>query len=152
MRASIFEEAAPVEIKVLRQGDEDVLANVGPDVFDDPIDPRAAREFLADARHHLVVAVEDGVVVGFASGVHYVHPDKPAPELWINEVGVASGHQRQGIGRAVLDALLQVGRDRGCSLAWVGTERENHAAQGLYAKSGGVEDTHDSVLFTFHLD
>jgi hypothetical protein len=42
-------------VGALRQpelGDETVLANVGPDVFDGPIDPRAAREFLADPRHH----------------------------------------------------------------------------------------------------
>ena len=56
-------------------------------------------EFLADSRHHLAVAVDEGRVVGMASAVHYVHPDKP-PELWINEVGVAPTHRGLGIGRA----------------------------------------------------
>ena len=77
-----------IEIRVLRQGDEAVLANVAPEVFDNPIDPQMTAEFLADPRHHIAVAIDGGVVVGFASGVHYVHPDK-RPELWINEVGVA---------------------------------------------------------------
>lgn len=86
------------EIKLLGAGDEAVLQAVAPDVFDDPIDPAAAAEFLADPRHHLAVAIVGGLVVGFVSAVQYVHPDKPAPELWINEVGVAPSHQGQGLG------------------------------------------------------
>ena len=31
--------------------------------------------------------MDEEQIVGFASAVHYVHPDKP-PELWINEMGV----------------------------------------------------------------
>jgi hypothetical protein len=77
-----------IELKVLGPGDAGVLADVASGVFDDPIDVGRAEEFLADPRHHLSVAVEGGRVVGFVSAVHYVHPDKPRPELWINEVSV----------------------------------------------------------------
>jgi ribosomal protein S18 acetylase RimI-like enzyme len=127
-----------VEVRVLRSGDEAVLARVAVDVFDNPIDPDLTREFLADPRHHIAVALDDGVVVGFASGLHYVHPDKPA-ELWINEVGVAPPHQRQGVGGRLMAALLAYGRALGCVNAWVLTDRDNEAAKALYAKSGGVE-------------
>jgi Acetyltransferase (GNAT) family len=54
-------------------------------------------EFLADARHHLIMALNSGTVVGFVSAVHYLHPDKAPPEFWINKVGVAPTHQGQGI-------------------------------------------------------
>jgi hypothetical protein len=67
------------EIKVLGPQDAGVLGRVVSDVFDDLIDVRRAEEFLADSRHHLAVAVDDGLVVGFVSAVHYVHPDKPRP-------------------------------------------------------------------------
>jgi GNAT superfamily N-acetyltransferase len=87
-----------VEIKLLGPRDAGVFANSAPDVFDDPIDAGRAAEFLADPRHHLAVAVEDGRVVGFVSAVHYVHPDKPRPELWINEIGVAPTHRGRGLG------------------------------------------------------
>ena len=126
------------QIRVLGADDEAVLANVAPEVFDNPIDPGLTREFLADPRHHIAVAVDDGLVVGFASGVHYVHPDKPS-ELWINEVGVASSHHRRGLGRQVVDALLNVGRAHRCHSAWVLTDRTNTAAPALYRSAGGVE-------------
>jgi ribosomal protein S18 acetylase RimI-like enzyme len=141
-----------IEIRVLRAGDESVLANVAPDVFDDPIDNHGTKEFLGDPRHHIAVAIDDGLVVGFASAVLYVHPDKPRPELWINEVGVAPTHHRRGIARDLLDALLHVGRKADCVEAWVLTERSNEAGMGLYASSGGQVAQTDQVMFTFFLD
>ena len=104
---------------MLGPGDERVLETIDPDVFDHPIDARAAREFLSDPRHRLAVAIDADLVVGFVLAVIYVHPDKPAPELWINEVGVASSHQRQGIARRLLARTLDEGRAAGCREAWV---------------------------------
>jgi hypothetical protein len=74
-----------LEIKILRAVDASVLDRVADGVFDGPVDDALRLEFLRDPRHHIAVAIDNGTVVGFASGVHQVHPDKPA-ELWINEV------------------------------------------------------------------
>ncbi len=142
----------PIEIHGLRSGDEPVLECVAPDVFDHAVDPDAARQFLADPRHHLVVALEGGVVIGFASGVHYLHPDRPRPELWVNEIAVAPSHRRGGVGRALLDALIEIGRALGCAEAWVLTERGNRPATALYASRGGVEAHSGTVMFSFRLD
>lgn len=131
-----------VEIRILSAQDAAVLDRVAPDVFDEPIDPRAAAAFLADPRHHLAVACADGVVVGFASGVHYFHPDKPVPELFVNEVGVAPTHQNRGLAKAILRRLLEHGRELGCGQAWVLTDRDNTPAQRVYAAAGGTATEH----------
>lgn len=138
-----------IEIRLLRAGDESALERVAADVFDDPIVPAAARSFLADPRHHLAVAIDDGVVVGFVSAVHYLHPDKPSPELWINEVAVAATHRGQGLAKRILGAILETGRALGCREAWVLTERDNTPAMRLYASMGGIEAPKDAVMFTF---
>jgi ribosomal protein S18 acetylase RimI-like enzyme len=132
-----------IAIKVLQSGDETILTNVAPEVFDNPINMELTREFLADPRHHIVVAIDDGLVVGFASGVHYIHPDK-LPELWINEVGLAPTHRRRGLGAAVLKELLEVGRVHNCTTAWVLTYRTNLAAMALYSSLGGSEGADES--------
>lgn len=103
-------------IRELGADDGGVLAAVAPEVFDHEVAPARVREFLDDPRHHIVVALDEGLVVGFASGVHYIHPDKP-PELWINEVAVAPTHHRRGIGREIVEGLLDVGRALGCASA-----------------------------------
>jgi aminoglycoside 6'-N-acetyltransferase I len=141
-----------IEIKVLGPQDAGILAHVAPDVFDDPIDIGRADEFLADPRHHLVVAVEDGQVVGFVSAVHYVHPGKSRPELWINEVSVAATHRRRSLGTRLLRSLFAVARGLGCAEAWVLTDRANTAAMRLYAVAGSTEAPTDQVMFTFRLD
>jgi ribosomal protein S18 acetylase RimI-like enzyme len=139
------------QVKVLGPGDERVLLRVAPGVFDHPVDFQLAPEFLRDDHHHLAVALDQGVVVGFASGVTYLHPDKPL-ELWINEVGVAASHRSQGVGTQVVRALLEVGRAAGCREAWVLTERTNAAAVRLYASAGGTKRPDESVMYSFVLD
>lgn len=139
----------PIEVRVLGADEASVLENVADEVFDHAIDPRWTAEFFADPRHHLAVALDDSRVVAMASGVHYVHPDK-APELWVNEIGVAPSHQGQGIGRRVLAALLAHGAALGCREAWVLTSPTNEAAQRLYRAAGGAADE-PSVMFTFRL-
>jgi ribosomal protein S18 acetylase RimI-like enzyme len=131
-----------VQVRVLGPDDKGVLMNVAPDVFDGPIDPILTSEFLHDPRHHIVVAIHDDVVVGFASAVHYVHPDK-APQLWINEVAVAPPYQRRGLAQAMLRLLFDVGRSHRCTVAWVLTDRTNAAAMALYASLGGREGPDD---------
>ena len=137
-------------IRLLGPGDASVLDNVAPSVFDNAIDPRWTAEFLSDPRHHLVVAIDEGRVVGMASGVHYVHPDG-APQLFINEIAVAPPYQRQGIGRRLMERILERGRELGCRAAWLGTEPSNTAARRLYTAAGGVEAPYDNINFVFDL-
>ena len=82
--------------------------------------------------------MDSDLVVGFASGVHSIHPDK-APELWIDEVVLAPRHRHCGLGKAVLQALLGVGRAHACTVGWVLTDRINPAATALCASLGGIE-------------
>ena len=135
-------------IKTLTKDDLGLLMNVADDVFDNPVDETFAREFLNDPRHHIVVAISEGVIVGCASAVHYIHPDKP-PELWINEVGVAPPYHRLGIGKAIMKEIQQLGRELGCKNAWVLTERNNEAANRLYTSVGGKIDEEDTVMYEF---
>lgn len=137
-----------MDVRILTDAEASVLDHVAEDVFDGPVIPALAAEFLADPRHRLCVAIEDGLVVGFASAVRYVHPDKPA-ELWINEVGVAPTFQRRGVGKAVIAHLLDHARAEGCREAWVLTDEDNTAARALYAGAGGAESK--AVMVTFDL-
>lgn len=135
-------------VQFLTPADIPLLLNAAKDVFDYAVNENYAREFLDDPRHHIVVALVDGVVIGFASAVHYIHPDKP-PELWINEVGVAAPHQGRGIAKVILKEMVRLGKDLGCVNAWVLTERNNTAANKLYQSVGGRISEEETVLYEF---
>jgi len=134
------------EVLILEADAASVLDRVAPDVFDLPLRPELVAEFLSDPRHHLAVAIESGAIVGFASAVHYVHPDKAA-ELWINEVGVAPGHRGRGLGGRLVTRLLELAGELDCRDAWVLTERDNAGAMALYRSIGGVERA-GTVMFS----
>jgi GNAT superfamily N-acetyltransferase len=139
-----------IEIRLARPGDEPLVQGAAADVFDHVPRAELTTEFLRDPRHHLVVAIADGRIVGFVSAVHYVHPDKSA-ELWINEVAVAPAHRNRRVGRSRLDQMLLHGRRLHCRCAWVLTDQANGPAMHVYAARGGVPEPTPSILFEFDL-
>lgn len=142
--------SSAVTLHLVTEASASLLDHVDEDVFDHPVDPALLREYLAAPTNALVVAIVAGRVVGMATGMAYVHPDKPR-SLFINEVGVSHRLRRQGIGKQLVSAILAWGRSRGCVEAWVATEVDNHAARTLYRSTGGVEDEHQAVVYVYPL-
>lgn len=128
-----------------------LLDSVDDDVFDHDVQPALLNAFLAHPSNLLVVAVAEGRVVGMATGIGYVHPDKPLA-LFINEVGVSSRFRRQGVGRRLVSRLLEQGKALGCTEAWVATEVDNKPARALYEATGGVPDEAHAVVYVYPLD
>ena len=112
-----------------------LLDSVAEEVFDERIDARCLQAYLADAAHLMLVAVEEGRVVGQCRAVVHLQPDQ-APELYLDNLGVAPSHRRQGIARRLVAGMLALGRARGCRAAWVGTEVGNEPARALYRGFG----------------
>jgi len=124
-----------IEIRHLGPGDDDAVGGAGA-LFDQPPKPDAARRFLEESTHHLLVACEtDGEPIGFVTGVETTHPDK-GTEMFLYELGVAESRRRQGVGTALVRALAALARQRGCYGMWVGTEEDNVAARSTYARAG----------------
>ncbi|PAP76183.1 GNAT family N-acetyltransferase [Rubrivirga marina] len=138
-----------LEIRILGPGDLGVLADVDPDTFDGPVDPRWAEAALVAPDQHLAVALDGTRVVGFAMGIRVVEPDK-APVLYVDEVGTADAYQRRGIATALMKALLDHARALDCTTVWLMTEEENEPARAFYAAIGGTEEQRP-VYITFDL-
>ncbi|NQY59663.1 GNAT family N-acetyltransferase [Cognatishimia sp.] len=117
----------------------------GADVFDNPVDHDQRATFIADPGHMMVFATLAERMVGMASGTVLLHPDKP-PALFVNEVGVDEALRNQGIGTALTQRLLDMGRARGCEGIWLATEGDNAPARALYRKLGARE-TKEIVVY-----
>lgn len=137
-----------MKYKLLSSEDEKLLEASEDSVFDRDVQPELGSQFLSDPRHHIAVAIEDSTIVGVASAVNYIHPDKP-DELWINEVAVAKAYRRKGIADALLKLLFQCARELGCRKAWVLTDESNIPANRLYSKLGGVPKK--QMMYSFEL-
>ena len=141
---------AEVDVRVLTANDVTVLERVESGVFDYPVQLDLAFDYLANPDNLLAVAIQEGLVIGVASGFAYIHPDKPL-QLFINEVGVSSRWQRQGIGKRLIRALLEQGRTMGCTNAWVATEQPNVSARALFTATQGTEIEESVVVFQWKL-
>ena len=118
-------------------------------LFDGPAMREATERFLSEPTAHLCLAYEDEEPAGFVSGVEMTHPDK-GTELFLYELGVDERFRRRGIGTALVRALAERARERGCYGMWVLTDRVNEAALATYRRAGAVEES-DQVMLGWDL-
>jgi ribosomal protein S18 acetylase RimI-like enzyme len=124
-----------MRIAALGPGDDSAV-DAAAHLFDDDVDSAAASRFLGEPGHHLLVAYDHGDrPVGFISGVELTHPDK-GTEMFLYELGVDEAARRRGIGRALVEALAELARERGCYGMFVLTDDENAAALATYKGAG----------------
>ncbi|NBH12164.1 GNAT family N-acetyltransferase [Amycolatopsis sp. SID8362] len=111
--------------------------------------PEATERFLADGRHHLLIAYADDVPAGMVTGVEMTHPDK-GTEMFLYELGVDELFRGRGVARALVSALADLARERNCYGMWVITDEDNAAARMTYSRAGGaLEDKQVVFVWTF---
>lgn len=81
--------------------------------------------------HLYLAAVDETGVVGYA-GLALTPPD----EGWINNVAVRRDAQRRGIGRTLVERLLDVAMKAGVNAVLLEVAADNEPAQALYASFG----------------
>ncbi len=117
----------------------------GAHLFDEPPQEAATARFIASPDHHLLFAYEDDRPVGMVSGVETTHPDK-GTEMFLYELGVDEPARRQGVGRALVEALASVARERGCCSMYTLADDDNVAARATYGSAGGRETSRPLMI------
>ncbi len=120
----------------------------GAELFDGPplADPTA--RFLADPTHHLLFAYDGERAVGMISGVETTHPDK-GTEMFLYELGVIPSARRRGIATALVHALADLAKDRGCYGMWVSVDADNAAALAMYRGADAHQEDTPAVTLTW---
>jgi ribosomal protein S18 acetylase RimI-like enzyme len=126
-----------MEIRALGPGD-DAAAVAAEHLFDGPARADATARFLDEPGSHLLVAYEEGEPAGFVSGVEITHPDK-GTEMFLYELAVDEAYRRRGYGRALIEALAALARERGCVGMFVFVDDDNEAGRAAYRSAGGAE-------------
>jgi ribosomal protein S18 acetylase RimI-like enzyme len=136
-----------VDVEALGPGDAQKAADAA-HLFDHPIDAAALRAFLADPRHHLLIAYVDRQPAGFLTAIELLHPDKPKPEMFLYELGVDEAfrrlERRPPIARRVVDAS----RTRCCSSGpgW----RTDQALSGCSSHRGYEPSTFTEAVYSLN--
>jgi ribosomal-protein-alanine N-acetyltransferase len=122
-----------VEYGKLVVGDAQRCAELEAELFpgDDPWPAVAFVRELESAHNHYVAARVDGELVGYA-GISRLGR-KPPYEYEIHTIGVDKRHQGQGIGRGLLDGLLDIAAG---GEVFLEVRTDNAAAIALYESAG----------------
>ena len=107
------------------------------------------RRFLGNKDHYFYVAEVDGELAGFLLAYKMGRCDGARAMMFLYEIEVLSRHRRQGIGRALVEAVKgECDRQRFLKM-FVFTEESNEPAQRLYLASGGRLEQKGALLFHF---
>jgi len=138
-----------IDIKAVGAGDKALFERIADDVFDHaPTDTRLAAYFATPA-HAMWVGLDGDLVVAQGRSIRLHHPDM-APELFIENLGVAPAYRRRGIATRLMREMFRWGAEQGCETMWVGTESVNDGALAFYRTLGLREEP--MVLFDAKLE
>jgi ribosomal protein S18 acetylase RimI-like enzyme len=107
--------------------------------------------FLADKDNALFLAYWNNNISGFLTAHRLQRFDDRKAEILLYEIGVNEEFRKQGIGRALIEAVKAWGREVQADEVWVLTNRSNQAAMALYKSAGGLEASLDDTMFVFKL-
>lgn len=110
----------------------DYLAFYSVDLPDDVTGHTWARIIDPDSRVTARLAVLDGKVVGFA--IHQFHDSTwvKTPDCYLEDLFIDATIRGKGIGRALIDDLIAISREKGWSRLYWHTNEDNAQARKLY--------------------
>lgn len=124
-----------IEITHLDETNLDLLDGVDPELFDEDVRLQLVKEVVKDRGHIMLLAINDGSVIGQVLGNVHKHIDKPT-ELYIDDLAVSDNSLRQGVATLLVREIIEIGRQRGCKQVWIATEPDNEPANKLYESLG----------------
>jgi aminoglycoside 3-N-acetyltransferase I len=105
--------------------------------------------YLRDERNVFLLASEKARAVGFLRGTELGQLHSERKQMFLYEIAVDESCRRRGIGRALVNALLDFCRMRGFEEAFVFTDPANQPAVNLYRSTGAVTETPADRMFVY---
>lgn len=98
------------------------------------------RERCADPKHTVLIAEENGRVVGYAFAWVVPYRDHPVYRdldcFYIDDICVLRSHQRRGIGKRLFERCKEIAKEKNCKMLDLGVWAFNQEAITFYESCG----------------
>ena len=100
------------------------------------------RSLLGRPHFIVVVAEEEGRVIGGLAAYELEKFERVRSEVYIYDLAVAEPHRRRGVATATIAALQEIAAQRGAWVIFVQADEGDEPAIALYTSLGVREDVH----------
>ena len=108
-------------------------------------------QFLGNKDTYFYVAEVEGELAGFLLAYKMERCDGERAMMFLYEIEVLSQHRRQGIGKALVQAIKECEQKRFLKV-FVLTDDSNEPAKNLYTSAGGRREQGNPVLFHYGIE
>lgn len=126
-----------MDFRFLSTADASRLQTIPSDLFSGTLNAALLENFLADPCNYFCAAFLDGVMVGFAAGVHLARPNQ-GDEFYIREVSVTASWRDSDVALRLLDHLRTKARELNCRSVWSLAVDGEEATKAIYHQVGDV--------------
>lgn len=117
-------------IRNMKKGDVKSVAEIEQQVFSMPWSEKGILDFLDNTYSRFFVSEKDDEITGYIGS--YIVAD----EMDITNIAVKNQYQRMGIGRMLMEKVMEEARNENCSFINLEVRESNNNAMGLYEKMG----------------
>jgi GNAT superfamily N-acetyltransferase len=134
------------EVRAARAGEEEAIVPLyewlfappgsRPAAWDERRAAVALRQAIDSHEACVLVAEDDGALVGFCTGYQDLHSVRFGYRAWVEDLAVDPERRSEGVGKALLDAAKAWGRERGATHLELDSAEARADAHRFYEREG----------------
>jgi GNAT superfamily N-acetyltransferase len=135
-----------LEVRAARAGEEEAIVPLyewlfappgsRPAAWDERRAAVALRQAIASHDACVLLADDDGALVGFCTGYQDLHSVRFGYRAWVEDLAVDPERRSQGVGKALLDAAKAWARERGATHLELDSAEARADAHRFYEREG----------------
>ena len=106
---------------------------------------------LGDNRSYLFAAIDENSVIGYALAYRFPSLYSSDYLAYLYDIEVSATHRRKGVGRLMIEKVLEQLRLDNVKELWLGTGIDNLEGQGLFSATGAVKSEETFNDYTYYL-
>ena len=108
-------------------------------------------KYLRNPNNYLILAQINEVPVGFLSAYRFPRIDCDKYMIYLYEIEVVKFQRRKGIGKKMIQLLIDLVKQEDLMEIWVGTQHDNIPAQRLFESTGAIIDGKHNFEYVYEL-